>query len=497
MRVIWGKKMDKTVTFFANGNEIKAKEGEILLRALLENGIDVPHFCYHDALGVDGNCRMCMVEIEGFKRPQVSCDTEVQEGMVVRTIGANINEVKRSILELELINHPVDCPICDQAGECKLQDYYMQMGLYDSRLTTQKVHKNKHIDLGSSVMLDQERCVLCARCSRFTSNITKTGELGIMGRGDHSYLGTMPNKKLDNPYAMNVVDLCPVGALTSRDFRFKQRVWFLKSAGSICQECEKGCNITIDHNKEKYKEDVIYRFKPRVNKNINGYFMCDFGRLSYKKQSENRQEEFLISGEKKESFEVLNKLKNLLELHKGAISILISPSSSLEEMMTVKILAKRCEAEIFCDFDSYLDGKDDDFLIKAQKASNKKGAQLLGINSGDYKKNSLIININHKKIIKDDGLTVEFLTHKKENNAYLVLPIAYFTEQKGSVINSDGYIQRMERAITKENMTLLDIVQIVLEEEISFDFIWQELQKIDRLNGISWDKIGKLGTKVL
>ena len=169
------------------------------------------------------------------------------------------------------------------------------MDLHDSKITIQeKVKHNKKLDLGANVMLDQERCVLCARCTRFTDKITHSHELGIIGRGDHARVSTMPGRKLENPYAMNVVDICPVGALTSKDFRFKQRVWFLKTVNSICHGCAKGCNIYIDHNKMKYKDDVVYRFRPRRNDEVNGFFMCDEGRLSYKALQENRQEQILL-----------------------------------------------------------------------------------------------------------------------------------------------------------------------------------------------------------
>ena len=237
---------------------------------LIKEEIKIPYFCYHESLGTDGNCRMCMVGIEGQKRPQIACDTFIKKGMVVNSKTDAIQKVQTDILELELINHPVDCPVCDQAGECSLQDFYMDYGLHDSKIEIKdKVKHSKHIDLGSNVILDQERCVLCARCARFTDKITHTHELGIIGRGDDARVSTMPGRKLDNPYAMNVVDLCPVGALTSKDFRFTQRVWFLKTTDAICQGCAKGCNIFIDHNKMKYKDDLIYRFRPRRNDEIN------------------------------------------------------------------------------------------------------------------------------------------------------------------------------------------------------------------------------------
>ena len=286
----------KQVEITVDGRTVVAEEGSLLIQVLLNNGIEIPYFCYHEALGPDGNCRMCMVEIEGDKRPQIACDTFTEAGMVVRTRGESIEAVRRNILELELINHPVDCPICDQAGECKLQDFYMDYGLYDAKIEKpEKVNKGKHIDLGSDVVLDQERCVLCARCTRFTSEVTHTHELGIVGRGNRARVSTMPGKMLSNPYAMNVVDLCPVGALTSKDFRFAQRVWFLTSTPSVCHGCATGCNIWIDHNREKYKDDRIYRFRPRVNEAVNGWFICDAGRLSYKALQEKRRLEVMVT----------------------------------------------------------------------------------------------------------------------------------------------------------------------------------------------------------
>ena len=221
--------MSKMTAIIVDGDTYEAEENSLLIQLLIKENIKVPYFCYHESLGADGNCRMCMVGIEGQKRPQIACDTLIKEGMVVNTKTDTIKKVHTDILELELINHPVDCPVCDQAGECSLQDFYMDYGLHTSKITiTEKVKHNKAVDLGANVMLDQERCVLCARCTRFTDKITKTHELGIVGRGDDAKVTTMPGRPLHNPYAMNVVDLCPVGALTSKDFRFSQRVWFYR-----------------------------------------------------------------------------------------------------------------------------------------------------------------------------------------------------------------------------------------------------------------------------
>ncbi|MGA7277457.1 MAG: 2Fe-2S iron-sulfur cluster-binding protein, partial [Desulfocapsaceae bacterium] len=281
--------MADKIKLYVNGVEVEVESGKNLIDAIGAVGIEIPHLCYHPALGADGNCRMCLVGIEDGRPPLVpACKTPAQEGMKVLLDAEHIKKIQHDVLEFELINHPTDCPVCDQAGECKLQDYYMSYDQADSRMTVPQVTKGKKMDFGAGVVHDQERCVLCGRCVRFCREITKTGELGIINRTDAARVNIFPGRPLTNRYALNVVDLCPVGAMTSNDFRFKQRVWFLKKAPGICHGCAKGCNITIDHNREKYKDDVIYRFRPRYNGQVNGYFMCDAGRLSYKNENEGR-----------------------------------------------------------------------------------------------------------------------------------------------------------------------------------------------------------------
>ena len=434
-----------------DGKSYAAEEGSLLIDLLIKNDLKVPYFCYHEALGADGNCRMCMVEIEGQKRPQIACDTLVKEGLVVRTKGENIESVRQNILELELINHPVDCPVCDQAGECKLQDYYMEYGLYDSHIDpSEKVHLQKHIDLGSNVMLDQERCVLCARCTRFTGNITKTHELGIIGRGDHARVSTMPGRKLDNPYAMNVVDLCPVGALTSKDFRFSQRVWFLKSTPSVCHGCAKGCNIFIDHNREKYKDDKIYRFRPRENPAINGFFICDEGRLSYKELQENRQSDLLLDGKLCTEADARKHYQEILTGNQGRIVLLADPNLYLEELEAIQAYAKMLGAELYSPLASYLDEDfADDWLKSSQRAANAKGVEKLGIATElPDGKVALLIDFNHMDAtaIEADSI-ISFRTHKGASDVALILPLAAFSESSGTVINEEGIEQHCDQAI--------------------------------------------------
>ena len=261
-----------------DGQEHEFPDGMNLFEACeMARGEKLPHFCYHPGLSIAGVCRMCQVELEGSPKLLIACNAKVQSGMVVRTQTARVQETVQQILNFHLLHHPVDCPVCDQAGECSLQDLYMRNGLYDASIDVDdKLPKAKVKPIGELVMLDAERCVLCARCTRFTSEITKTHELGIFNRGNHSEIDVAPGQTLDNGYSLNTVDICPVGALTSRDFRFKRRVWWLSETESICPGCATGCNMVIDHS-----ENAPYRLRPRLNAEVNRWWMCDHGRLLY------------------------------------------------------------------------------------------------------------------------------------------------------------------------------------------------------------------------
>ncbi|MFT5660836.1 MAG: NADH-quinone oxidoreductase subunit G [Sulfurimonas sp.] len=439
------------IDIIIDGRSHQAEEGSLLIDVLIKEDIKVPYFCYHESLGADGNCRMCMVGIEGQKRPQIACDTLITKDMVVDTKNDTIKKIRTDILELELINHPVDCPTCDQAGECSLQDYYMDYGLHNTKVTIQeKVKHAKHVDLGSSVMLDQERCVLCARCTRFTDKITSTHELGIIGRGDEAKVSTMPGRKLDNPYAMNVVDLCPVGALTSKDFRFSQRVWLLQTVDSICHGCAKGCNIYIDHNKIKYKDDAIYRFRPRRNDAVNGFFMCDEGRLSYKELQENTQETAGLNGEDISDDEAMQKAKSLIEKHKNNTAIIIDANLYTEEIEAILVFALDINAKVYSPLAVYRDETfKDDMLRSANRAANSYTIERLKINSSEPSENALVINFNHPQNFNAQS-QINFFTHKR-NNTGLTLPLATFSESSGTLTNEDGITQKCEQAIDKNN----------------------------------------------
>jgi NADH-quinone oxidoreductase subunit G len=259
-----------------DGKEVATTKGKTVIEAAAEIGIDIPHYCYHEKLSIAGNCRMCLVEIEKMPKLQIACNTQAAEGMSVLTQSPKVLAVRKAVMEFLLVNHPLDCPICDQAGECWLQDYYMQHDLQGSRFEERKEHDRKREVFGPNVVFDGERCIKCTRCVRFFQEITRTNELSVVNRGDHSTIALFPDTILDNPLSANVVDICPVGALTDRDFRFKVRVWYLQKTPSICPGCSTGCNISV----ETY-QNRIARFKPRINEAVNSHWLCDEGRYCF------------------------------------------------------------------------------------------------------------------------------------------------------------------------------------------------------------------------
>jgi NADH-quinone oxidoreductase subunit G len=299
-----------------NGKALEVKEGSTIIQAFKLLNEDIAHYCWHPGLSVAGVCRLCMVEIEGNPKLQIACNTGVVEGMVVNNTSEKVKDAVKWGLDFHLINHPLDCPICDQAGECGLQDQYMEFGKYDPEMGERKVKKRKVVDLGPEVVLDSERCILCTRCVRFTEEISKSNELGIFNRGDRSEIGTYQDKPLDNKYSVNTVDICPVGALTAKDFRFKQRVWFLKDKPSICIGCSTGCNTDVYFNREG-----AWRLKPRYNPEVNGYWMCDEGRETYKPSNKFHTD---VSGNrgKKETSATISRLTQAVQNIRGTTEFL-------------------------------------------------------------------------------------------------------------------------------------------------------------------------------
>ena len=340
--------MTQEIRFKIDGKEVVAKPGETVIQVAHRYGIPIPHYCYHPGLPVDGNCRMCLAKfaaprgdkIVPFPKPMTTCTTYPTEGMEVDTRSEEVQKMREQVMEFLLINHPLDCPICDQAGECSLQDYAYQFGRPKGRFKEEKVHKHKKV-LGKYVILWGERCILCRRCIRFLDHISGTSELCVVERGDRAVIDVFDeNHPLDNPLSLNVVDICPVGALLSRDFLFKQRVWYMKSKYSVCAGCAKGCNIIVDYDIEQ-----IRRIRAKPNPDVNDYWLCDYGRMFFKHtHSEKRLRYWKWEGKVTPREEVLQKTAERFK-KASSVAVLGSLFLTCEAMYVLKKLANLVQAK--------------------------------------------------------------------------------------------------------------------------------------------------------
>ena len=450
-----------------DGKEIEVPDGTRLFDACREaRGADLPHFCYHPDLSVAGVCRLCQVEVEGMPKLTIACNTFVRDGMVVHTKNERVNKAVKQVLEMHLINHPVDCPICDQAGECGLQDQYMDFGLYESEVEkVDKVHKKKAKVIGPHVILDQERCVLCSRCVRFCEEVTRTGEMGIYNRGDRAEIDVAPGTELKNNYSLNTVDICPVGALTSRDFRFQKRVWMLRSTSSICNGCATGCNIRVDHEAGR-----IYRLKPRGNAAVNGSWMCDQGRMTYKDvHTENRLADVLVrrSGELATVPWAEGREELLGAVKAGSVGyVLADPSASLEELALIKRLAMAVagEAQMAGGVAGEGLGEADELLVSADRRPNRKALDWLNLPekdrdqlAGDLAEAGGTLLVFGGDPLAHEALAaaarrlrvVYFGTRRNATAeaADLVVPMSMWAEKDALWVNQQGRIQRGQRAV--------------------------------------------------
>ncbi|MFP6610229.1 MAG: 2Fe-2S iron-sulfur cluster-binding protein [Deltaproteobacteria bacterium] len=378
---------DQTCTVTINGVGLEVPRGINVVEAAERAGTEVPHYCYHPGLSVAGNCRICLVDIKALsdKQPnplpklQIACNTLVQDGMVVETDNDKVRGATRSVLEFLLINHPIDCPVCDQAGECMLQEYYMDYGGHQSRFgLADKVAKGKVLPVGPDIMLDQERCILCTRCVRFLDEVTETHELTIKERGDRSELCLGAGASVNNDYATNIVDVCPVGALTSREFRFQKRVWYLETHEAVCTGCATGCSVNVDS-----RQDEIYRIKPRFNPDVNGYWMCDAGRRTHlgNRNGERVEASLLRSGQKMVECATDEAVPIAARALAGAepVAILVSADVSLEEGFLLLRLAERLGgARLLMLPAEDLGIEDDGLLISADRHPNRRGLLDLG-----------------------------------------------------------------------------------------------------------------------
>ncbi|MBI3565233.1 MAG: (2Fe-2S)-binding protein [Elusimicrobia bacterium] len=378
--------MGKLVKYKLDGRELEAEEGRLVIDAAKDAGVEIPHYCYHPALGNPGNCRMCIVEVAGAPKPQVSCRTAVREGLDVKTGTEAVKRAQASALELHLVNHPLDCPVCDQSGECGLQDYYMKIGQYQSEVREDKQHKDKRIEAGPHVMLDQERCILCTRCTRFVDTVTKTHELGIFRRGHAERIELTPGKVLDNDYSGNVVDICPVGALTDRDFRYKVRVWYLDKTDSVCPGCSRGCSISVHTNtKRPWHNDGkrVARLKPRLNTAVNGYWMCDEGRYGFGSLDKDRLGRVLRMKPQKTDVTWDVAIAEITEkVLEGSVAFVASGMLSNEDWVCVQSIPGFTKMYFTPEPDQV--GVQDEILRRREKVPNLKAAEELGFKSGTF-----------------------------------------------------------------------------------------------------------------
>jgi len=456
-----------------DGNSFDVDPKLSVIEAARQSGIHIPHFCWHSKLSVAGNCRMCLVEIEKIPKLAIACATQVADGMVVQTKSEKVIKARNAVMEFLLINHPLDCPICDEAGECKLQDYAYKYSIGYSRFDEDKVHKPKRVPLGPNVMLDVERCIMCSRCIRFSDEIAHQPVLTFTERGTHVVLTTFPGTQLDNPYSMNVIELCPVGALTSRDFRFKSRVWEMSSTESVCTGCARGCNMNI-----WVRNNEILRLTPRKNENVNSYWMCDHGRLNTFKFVNDgarlngplvRKEGQLVEVGWDEAISKV--VSELRAFKKNEIAGLGSAFATNEDNYVFQRFMKETLGTKNLDLVHHdVEGDEDDLLIRADKAPNSTGASEVGVAplDGGLNLNGIINGIKEGTIkalyVLEDNIAADpqvakilgnlqlLIVHAHQKNettelADIVLSASTYAEKNGTFTNFQGTLQRIRPAI--------------------------------------------------
>lgn len=478
-----------------DGKEYEVEDGALLIDVCHENGIDIPHFCYHPGLGPDGNCRMCQVEFvsERGNRIGISCKAVVMDGMEVLTQSEKALAARTAVEEYLLLNHPLDCPICDKAGECTLQDYYMAHDLQESRQTFTRFKKDKAVDLGPTLVLDQERCVLCDRCVRFLRDIAGDEQLFIAGRGHEAYITAFPGKEVDSPYSINTVDLCPVGALTAKDFRFAAPTWYLENTPSVCTTCARGCSMQI-----QAKDGRIHRMRPRHNPDVNGYWMCDEGRVNYKFVNDHRVKTPVVRrGEKRYEAsyeEALDGLRISMGFPPGGkvadtkvpgLVVLASATCTLEEMYQLKQFARDVAGAEIGVVRHVPDGVTDELLRRSDKHPNTRGAELLGLDIADFTGQADPTAVDSiKSALGSNGvlLCVGFSTdipaalescadhaakiivlsgcqNSLTEKADLLIPGLTFAEKDGLVVNFEGHVQRLRAALDSPGVTEWKIIE--------------------------------------
>ncbi len=453
-----------------DGMVVQVPKGTTIIEAAKSAGVLVPHYCYHPSLPSPAVCRMCLVEVEKAPKLMPACVTAVAEGQVVHTGSDAARSARTSVLEFLLINHPLDCPICDQAGECELQDYVFQEGRSGTRYAEYAKRYNPVEDFGPDVLYVANRCILCTRCVRFMEDVAAAPVLNVSERGDRAYIGIDEGQPLDHPWAGNVVDLCPVGSLISKDFLHKARAWELDKTASVCSGCSQGCNITIDT-----RDNTVVRLRPRPNLEVNRHFMCDHGRMSYRwmNRGDRIEAPLLRDGGRHAATEWKAALARLgMLVAKGGRAVLLaSGGASVESLGLLKALLGSTQLTAAVqvplgDREEPLTGIPG-LALRRERAPNGDGARLLGY-STDWEAAlqaaaaaaDLVVLVDvtlteaERTLVSGAGAVVVLGTTVGQElpGAELVLPVTNVAEESGAFVNRDGRVQRYQQARTPPGM---------------------------------------------
>jgi NADH-quinone oxidoreductase subunit G len=506
-----------TVTLTIDGTTVTVPKGTNVLEAARTIGIDISAFCYHPGLSIAACCRQCLVSIEKNPKLQPSCQSTAADGMVVKTTDPQSTLARKQMLEFTLVNHPIDCPICDKAGECTLQKLYFEHDNADSRVDTPKVHKAKVVDVGPHIVLDQERCILCTRCIRVCDEVAHSHQLEMANRGDHEILTTAPGQQLDNPYSLNTVDVCPVGALTAKDFRFTMRAWELNSTPSICNGCSTGCAIELHHKNER-----AWRIVPRHDPDTNGYWMCDEGRFTYHDLRDDRLAGALVDGLPAGWERSLKAAAAAIQGVPGRqVAVVLSAIHSNEDNYALAKLAQAWNAgTVAIALRPPVPGRADDILRDADVNPNLAGAvaiaKALGIDALDSAKLTAALAGGEVKVLVTlgdvlgvdaasisalgEGVSVVALAAHERGfvkKAKVALPVAAWAEVSATVTNRKGKVGRMHAAFPPPGQAVPAWEAVVklatatgakLVWSTSRDVFREMVDKVPAFAGASWGR---------
>jgi NADH-quinone oxidoreductase subunit G len=461
------------VEILIDGRTLCVAEGTTVLGAARLAGIDIPHFCYHPAFPPEGSCRMCLVEIEGQPKLELACSTVVRAGLKILTASPQVVSARRDVLELFLAEHPLDCPICDKAGECLLQDYYEAHGRFSGRFREAREKREKLVRIGRRLLLDRERCVLCTRCVRFLAAYTGTEELGVVERGVRTEIGTFEDRPVDNSYSGNLVDLCPVGAITAIDFRFRTRTWFLERKPSLCPKCGRGCNIFVDivcGYPLPPGGRRLFRIRPRENPDVNGYWICDIGRYAYLAElTENRRTQAALVRYGEETplsmTEALGRMAAALkaadrEGRPERVAVVLNSSLTNEELARAReFFVGRLGVKKLAFADPLLD-RADGRLLTAERCANARGAAGAGFAAADLDLKAwadgtdcvLLFGshlLDHQRLEEIQGVLAKvkfkalFAAQRTplDGSVDIIVPVSLAAEKEGHLTNVDGRVQ--------------------------------------------------------